>query len=79
MPLYNAGVHLFYTTVFKFGNTLVNLRKTTAARELIEPANVARRELGSRVGFTIDNEPVSLGYLIEDYVVHLRHHLQELG
>jgi hypothetical protein len=25
------------------------------------------------------NEPVSLGYLIEDYLVHLRHHLQELG
>ena len=25
------------------------------------------------------NEPVSLGYLIEDYVVHMRHHLQELG
>ena len=25
------------------------------------------------------NEPVSLGYLIEDYLVHMRHHLQELG
>lgn len=25
------------------------------------------------------SEPVSLGYLVEDYVVHLRHHLQELG
>jgi hypothetical protein len=25
------------------------------------------------------DEPVSLGYLIEDYVVHMRHHLQELG
>ena len=25
------------------------------------------------------NEPVSLGYLIEDYLVHIRHHLQELG
>jgi hypothetical protein len=24
-------------------------------------------------------EPVSLGYLVEDYLVHLRHHLQELG
>jgi hypothetical protein len=24
-------------------------------------------------------EPVSLGYLVEDYVVHLRHHLQQLG
>ena len=25
------------------------------------------------------NEPVSLGYLLEDYLVHMRHHLQELG
>ena len=25
------------------------------------------------------DEPVSLGYLVEDYLVHLRHHLQELG
>jgi hypothetical protein len=25
------------------------------------------------------DKPVSLGYLIEDYLVHLRHHLQELG
>jgi hypothetical protein len=25
------------------------------------------------------NEPVSLDYLIEDYLVHMRHHLQELG
>jgi hypothetical protein len=25
------------------------------------------------------NEPVSLGYLIEDYLAHMRHHLQQLG
>ena len=25
------------------------------------------------------NEPVRLGYLLEDYLVHMRHHLQELG
>jgi hypothetical protein len=25
------------------------------------------------------DKPVSLGYVIEDYVVHLRHHLQQLG
>jgi len=25
------------------------------------------------------NEPANLGYLIEDYLVHLRHHLQDLG
>jgi hypothetical protein len=24
-------------------------------------------------------KPVSLGYLVEDYVTHLRHHVQELG
>jgi DinB superfamily len=25
------------------------------------------------------NEPVSLGYLLEDYLVHMKHHLHELG
>ncbi len=44
--------------VFKFGNTLVNLLKTTAARELIEPATVARREAGSRFVFTIEVDDV---------------------
>ena len=46
------------STVFKFGNTLVNLLKTTAAEELIEPATVARHEAGSRVVFTIDVDDV---------------------
>ena len=46
------------STVFKFGNTLVNLLKTTAAGELIEPANVAGRAAGSRVVFTIDVDDV---------------------
>jgi len=46
------------STVFKFGNTLVNLLKITAAGELIEPATVARREAGSRVVFTIDVDDV---------------------
>ena len=41
------------SAVFKFGNTLINLLKTTAARELIEPAQVASREAGSRFVFTI--------------------------
>jgi predicted enzyme related to lactoylglutathione lyase len=41
------------STVFKFGNTLINLLKTTAAGELIEPATIAHREAGSRVVFTI--------------------------
>ena len=41
------------SAVFKFGDTLVNLLKTTAAGELIEPATVAIREAGSRFVFTI--------------------------
>jgi len=46
------------SAVFKFGNTLINLLKTTAARELIEPAPVARREAGTRFVFTIHVEDV---------------------
>ncbi len=46
------------SVVFKFGNTLINLLKTTAASELIEPAAVASREAGSRFVFTIDVEDV---------------------
>ncbi len=46
------------SAVFNFGNTLVNLLKTTAARELIEPAAVATREAGSRLQFTIEVEDV---------------------
>jgi len=41
------------STVFKFGNTLINLLQTTAAGELIEPAPIAPREAGSRMVFTI--------------------------
>ncbi len=39
--------------VFEFENTLVNLLKSTAANELIEPAQVASREAGSRCVYTI--------------------------
>jgi catechol 2,3-dioxygenase-like lactoylglutathione lyase family enzyme len=46
------------SAVFKFGNTLVNLLKTTAAVELIEPAAVASREAGSRQVFTISVDDV---------------------
>ena len=46
------------STVFKFGNTLINLLKTTAAGELIEPAAIAPREAGSRVVFTIPVDDV---------------------
>jgi catechol 2,3-dioxygenase-like lactoylglutathione lyase family enzyme len=42
------------SAVFKFGDTLVNLLKITAAGELIEPATVASREAGSRFVFTIN-------------------------
>lgn len=41
------------SAVFNFGNTLINLLKTTSARELIEPAAVATREAGSRLQLTI--------------------------
>ncbi len=46
------------SAVFKFGNTLINLLKTTAALALVEPAQVASRELGSRFVFTIHVEDV---------------------
>jgi len=46
------------SAVFKFGNTLINLLKTTAAPELVEPAQVASREAGSRFVFTIHVEDV---------------------
>ncbi len=44
--------------VFKFGDTIINLLKTTAADELIRPAKVARRDAGSRFVFTIDVDDV---------------------
>jgi uncharacterized glyoxalase superfamily protein PhnB len=37
----------------KFGNTLINLLKTTAAPELVAPAQVADRDAGHRCVFTI--------------------------
>ena len=46
------------SSVFKFGNTLINLLKTTAAGELIEPATVASREAGARLQFTITVDDV---------------------
>ena len=39
--------------VFKFENTLVNLLKASAGVELLAPAEVASREAGSRIVFTI--------------------------
>ncbi len=46
------------SAVFDFGNTIVNLLKTRAAGELVEPAAVASREAGSRHVFTIEVEDV---------------------
>ena len=46
------------SAVFKFGETLVNLLKTTAAQGLIEPAAVASRGAGARLQFTIGVDDV---------------------
>ncbi len=46
------------SAVFDFGNTLVNLLKTSAAVELIEPASIAPREAGSRLQLTIEVDDV---------------------
>jgi lactoylglutathione lyase len=46
------------SAVFKFANTLINLLKTTAARELIDPAPVASPEAGARMQFTLDVDDV---------------------
>jgi lactoylglutathione lyase len=48
------------STIFKFGNTLVNLLKVTAAGELIDPAKVANPEAGSRFVFTIEVDDVDV-------------------
>ena len=46
------------SAVFTFGNTLINLLRTSAAGELIEPAAVAPPEAGSRFQFTINVDDV---------------------
>lgn len=46
------------STVFKFGNTLVNLLKITAAGELIAPGKVATLEAGARFVFTVEVDDV---------------------
>jgi len=46
------------SVVFDFGNTIVNLLKTSEAHELIEPAVVAPREAGSRLQLTIKVDDV---------------------
>jgi lactoylglutathione lyase len=46
------------SAVFKFGNTLINLLKIHAARDLIDPGVVASPEAGSRFQFTIPVDDV---------------------
>src|SRR5213594_782051 len=46
------------SAVFDFGNTIINLLRTRAARELIEPAAVASREAGARHQFTVEVDDV---------------------
>ncbi len=46
------------SAVFKFGSTLVNLLKSAAAGELIEPAALASPEAGSCFVFTIEVDDV---------------------
>jgi catechol 2,3-dioxygenase-like lactoylglutathione lyase family enzyme len=46
------------STVFDFGNTIINLLRTTAAHELIEPAAVASPEAGSRLQLTLQVDDV---------------------
>lgn len=41
------------SAVFKFGATMINLLKTTAVKELIEPAAMASAAAGERLVFTI--------------------------
>jgi len=46
------------STVFKFGDTMINLLRISEAQGLIEPAKVASREAGSRFVFTISVKDV---------------------
>lgn len=46
------------STVFEFGNTIVNLLQTSAAHELIAPAKVAPPAAGSRLPLTITVDDV---------------------
>ncbi|MEO8094820.1 MAG: VOC family protein [Pseudolysinimonas sp.] len=46
------------STVFDFGNTVINLLKSTAAPGLIDPAAVAGPDVGSRSQFTLQVDDV---------------------
>ena len=46
------------STVFKFGETVINLLKTSEAPGLVEPATVATPDAGVRFQFTLDVDDV---------------------
>ncbi|GAA3503236.1 VOC family protein [Streptomyces prasinosporus] len=46
------------SAVFGFGNTLINLLRSTAAHELIAPARVAAPDAGSRLQLTLPVDDV---------------------
>ncbi len=46
------------SVVFKFGDTLINLLKTTEAKKLIDPAQVASRGTGACFVFTVHVDDV---------------------
>ncbi len=46
------------SAVFDFGNTMINLLRTTEAHELLDPAVVAAQGAGSRTLFTIKVDDV---------------------
>lgn len=56
------GLSIFFedenSAVFKFGDTLINLLSVMAVKELIDPANMASRDAGSRFVFTITVDDV---------------------
>ena len=47
-----------------------------------DPAHASpQRALGTALGVTCrigDSAPVTLGFIVEDYVTHMRHHLQQI-
>jgi len=60
------------SAVFKFGDTLVNLLRTEAAHELIEPAVVAGPDSGYRMEFAIGvSDGVALCATLSDRKVDL--------
>jgi len=56
------GLHVVFedenSVVFKMGGTLINLLKIESADELVAPAQVARRDAGSRHVFSIEVDDV---------------------